>query len=193
MFFGIGALVFLAGGLPVLLDGSANIAMIAQADAALEGVTKSKVYEILNGVQDEQVRHIGFWFAVMYRSMGAFQTAVGAAIITVIAAVPVRQRAAAHFIYAGLDLAVGLVEMQVGLGLPGLGVDTAAMFPGITFKMPTKQDKKKTKEQQVAPAETQAAVPDAATAGKPRPPITPYAHFFFFLVHAVLGACILIV
>jgi len=131
VFLWIGAIVFIAGGMGILWDGTANIAQIGAIDPVLKGVTKANCYELFSNCQDEKIKHMGFWMILQMRSWGAFQCTCGAAVIVVSILVPIHARAAAHFVYAALDFMENLIELSTGFGLP-TGVDPIAKFGGVS-------------------------------------------------------------
>ena len=126
---GLGVFTFIVGGLPLLLDGAANCAQLGALDEELKGMNKAKAYEAFNNSNDPVIRHLGFWCMVMMRSWGCFQVTLGIGLYCVIGLVPIQHRAAAHFTYGFLDLSVGFVEANTGMGLP-FGVDVVKKFGG---------------------------------------------------------------
>lgn len=89
VFFGIAALVFLLGGLPLIFDPAGNFPMIAQIDSALENIkTKDDAYNAFKNCTDKQVKHLAFWCLTMLRSFGSFQTFAGIGLILVVSDFP---------------------------------------------------------------------------------------------------------
>ena len=92
-------------------------------------MSKAKAYELMASCNDEVIKHLCFWFAVMMLPWGCFQTTLGIALWVCIYNIPLPDRYPVHFIYGFLDLAVGLVEAQTAFALP-FGVDAVAKFGG---------------------------------------------------------------
>ena len=178
---GLGGTVFLLGGVPVALDGTANVVQLGALDEVLkvpgEGdkkkdISKAKAYELMASCNDEVIKHLCFWFVVMMRSWGCFQTTLGIALWVCIYNIPLPDRYPVHFIYGFLDLAVGLVEAQTAFALQ-FGVDAVAKFGGTHS--------------------TSSTAPEGS-AGFPRPKMMGsfITHMTLFLFNVLLGvACLL--
>ena len=183
VFFFLGALTFLGGGIPVWLDGMSNVAMCGALDPALVGMTKKKAYEKLQAIEDPVTKRLAFWMVLQLRSFGCFQTAMGVSCLVVIFINTLQFRTAAHFCYFFLDALENTVEWRVWKGC-GIGVDPVVAL-GIGTKdtkagAPPKPVKKGTVAPELSEADLKAEYRPALGGGT-------YGHLFMGTVHLTLG------
>ena len=162
----------------LIIDGASNVAQFHAIDKTLKEkdiTTKEKAYAAMAACEDPALKSMLFWLVHLQRTWGCFQTSVGIACWCVVFMVKVKDRAAAHFIIAYLQIAAGSAEASLvwGCPLPDLVVKFGGAKPG-----------------SVAP------VYEEGKGGFPRPGkdvlFNIWLHYILAAINLGLGACALV-
>merc|ERR1712048_1279916 len=104
--------------------------------------SKEAAYEAFKNCDDVAVKHMAFWLVSLQRTWGAFQTAFGIGLWCIIFLLPVRHRAAVHFIISYLQITVGFIAKSImsGAPLPDLVTKFGGSPPGAVTPEEKPQD-----------------------------------------------------
>lgn len=117
---GFSALLYSSGVL-LIYNGALKISQFHAIDSVLKekGITSTdKAFEAFSVCEDQAVKQMAFWLVSLQRTWGTFQSTIGLGLWVVILLMPVKHRAAVHFLVAYLQIICGLIPASIVWGGP---------------------------------------------------------------------------